>query len=113
MTQGPAINASGRPRPIGGRWVNRCESVGVGELLGANALSGLGATLAMLVRRGNESGEQRVRLQRFGLKFRMKLAAQKPGMIGNFANFHVDRIRGLASDAQSTGRQNLLILAVE
>src|SRR5580698_4221830 len=88
-------------------------SIGVCVLLGPGALSGLRPALAMFVRRGDKGGEQRVRFQWLRLEFGMELAAEKPGMIGYFANLDVHRIRRLPGNAESAGRQNLLVLAIE
>jgi hypothetical protein len=47
----------------------------------------------------NERREQRMGLERLGLEFGMKLAAEKPGVIRHFHNFNVVFVGGAASDS--------------
>ena len=58
-------------------------------------------------------GEQRMRRQRFGLELGVKLAAQKPWMIGYFDDFHVGAVRCAARDPQAGSGQALFVIAVE
>jgi hypothetical protein len=51
--------------------------------------------------RANEGGEKRVRRQRFGFEFRMELAADKPWMIRNLDNLHVDTVGRASGDAEA------------
>src|SRR5579871_6475917 len=67
----------------------------------------------MLMSRANECRKQWMRLQRLGLELGMKLAAQEPGMVGDFANLDVHRVRSLARDSESARGEDLLIFAVE
>src|SRR5689334_16164749 len=54
-----------------------------------------------------------MRLQRLRFEFRMELAAQEPGMIGQLANFNVHSVRSFARQAKTMLLQNRLILTVE
>ena len=63
--------------------------------------------------RADEGPEQRVRFERLGLEFRMELAGQGPGMIGQFADFHVDPVGSLAGDAQPRRGQDRFVFPVE
>ena len=49
----------------------------------------------------NESGEKRVRRERFGFEFGMKLAADEPRVIRNLDNLHIDAIGRAAGDAEA------------
>src|ERR1700722_7124568 len=98
---------------IGRGQIEAVCSIGVCVLLGSRVLSGLRAALAEFVRRRDKGGEQWMRLEGFGFELGMELAAEKPGMIGDLANLDVPRIRRLPGDAESAGRQNLLVLAIE
>src|SRR5690349_21075595 len=61
----------------------------------------------------NKSGKKRVRREWLGLKFRVELAPDKPGMIGHFDDFDVHTVRRATRDAEARARQNLGILGVE
>src|SRR5580693_7049234 len=67
----------------------------------ADSGCGGGALLLELVLKGcaDECREQRMGLERFGLKFRVELAAEKPGMIRHFHNFHVVFVRSAAGNS--------------
>src|ERR1700722_7517749 len=54
-----------------------------------------------------------MRLQRLRFEFGMKLAAQIPGMIFQFANFDVHTVRSLARQSQSMLLQHCFIFAIE
>ena len=69
--------------------------------------------IAMLHARAHKRGEQRMRRQRLGLKFRMELAAQKPRMLRRLDNFHVFSVGRPAGDAESRGQQSFFVLAIE
>src|SRR5207245_11740959 len=69
--------------------------------------------LAELPRRPNKGMEKRMRLHGLGLELGVELAAQIPRVAGNLADLHVSVVRGLAGDAQASGRQSLFVLAVE
>ena len=56
--------------------------------------------LPVLSRRSDERLEQRVRLHRLALEFRMELASEKPGMIRDLADLDVRIIGRLAGDPQ-------------
>ena len=61
----------------------------------------------------NERGEQRVRGQRLGLKFRMELAAEEPRMVGGFDNLYVNTIGRAPGDAKAGARQGIFVFAIE
>ena len=67
----------------------------------ADSGCGGGTLLLELVLKGcsDECREQRMGLERFGLEFRVELAAEKPGMIRHFHNFNVVFVRGAAGDS--------------
>src|SRR5262249_53982123 len=55
----------------------------------------------------------RVRLHRLRLEFRMKLAAEKPWVIGKLADLDVRAVGSLTGNPQARGPQPLFVLAVE
>ena len=67
----------------------------------------------MLVRRADERLEQRMRLERLGLEFRMELAADEIRMTGDFDDFDVRSVRRRAGDLQAAGNHRVFVLAVE
>src|SRR5689334_15812882 len=104
MTQGPAIRTSGLPGP------KAAKSIGTGEqrlLLRGEAFH------TLLVRGADECLEERVRLHRLGLEFRMELAAQEPGVVRDFADLDIGVVRRLPGDPQAGGLQALLVFAIE
>src|SRR5579863_6968808 len=82
-------------------------------MLGARACAGLEPARPVLVRGSDEGREQRMRFERLGFELWMELAAQKPGMVRNLADFHVNGVGSLAGDPQPSARQNLFVLPVE
>jgi len=72
------------------------ELSGSGAL--ADALFGFGSPRAVFMRGADESREERMRLERLRFEFRVELAAETPGMVGQLANFDVNAIGGLAGD---------------
>src|SRR5258708_99524 len=62
---------------------------------------GIAPLLAVLVARFDERAEQRMRLQRLGLEFRMELAAQEIRMIRNLNNPNIYCIGRDAREPQS------------
>src|SRR5690349_1572788 len=60
-----------------------------------------------------EAEEQRMRLQRLRLEFRVELAGEKVGMRGQLNDLHVGAVRRAARDAQSGAGQQLLVFAIE
>src|SRR5579859_6994707 len=68
---------------------------------------------AILIGGLNKRREQRMRLQRLRLEFRMKLASQEMRMAGDFYNLNIRPIRSRSGDAQPGPGQDGLILAVE
>src|SRR5579883_1585094 len=66
-----------------------------------------------LKRGADEGAEQRVRLQRLGFELGMALAAQIPGVIGQFANLDVNSVRRFSRQAQAVLLQNALVLTIE
>src|ERR1019366_9331509 len=76
-------------------------------------LGGSETALAMRIGGSDEGAEQRMRFHRFGLELGMELAAEEPGMIGDFADLHVGSVGRLAGDTKSRGLQRFLVLAVE
>src|SRR5215471_9650383 len=100
MTQGPAINARGAELPISSPDVIRTRGLfyRISRLAKPAPCSFL---VAVRQRRADECPEQRVRLQRLGFEFGMKLAAQIPGMIRQFANLDIHAIGSLARETQS------------
>src|SRR5580704_9069480 len=94
ITHGPAMRTSGRGAP----WARpkALKSKGT-RVLGLRGLhSRIGAANAVFVGRADEGLEQRMRLHGFGFEFRMELAAQEPGVIGDLANFNVGAVRRFA-----------------
>src|SRR3984957_14268634 len=67
----------------------------------------------MLIRGPHKPAEQRMRLQRLRLEFRMKLAADEVRMIGEFHHLNVSPVQRRPRDAQSSSHHGLLVLAVE
>lgn len=68
---------------------------------------------AMFVTRMNERRKERMRRERLGFEFGVKLNADEPGMIGQFYNFYVYAVRSLASDAESRCDQSGFEIAIE
>src|SRR5229473_3821855 len=69
--------------------------------------------LLVFASRGYEAGEQRMRDQRFGFEFGMKLAAEKPGVIRQFDDLYEIAVRRIAADFHSVGGERLLVFPVE
>src|SRR6201993_168309 len=61
----------------------------------------------------HERGKKRMRGKRLRFEFRMKLAANEPGMLRHFDNFDIHAIGRPASDAETGARQRLLVLAIK
>src|SRR5580700_9767640 len=121
MTQGPAMSASGAPPPM---WMvsvicttmgatnahewTRIKSFGGGgdfsKVTGAGRLVAQGCP--------DEGAEQRVRLERLGFELGMELAAQVPGMVPDFADFHVNSVGSLAGQAEAVLLEEIFIFAV-
>ena len=59
------------------------------------------------------AANKRMRRQRLGFEFRMKLAADEPRMLGRFDDFDVRPIRRFAGDAESRGEQSFFVFAIE
>ena len=60
------------------------------------------AFLALVIeRRADEGGEKRMRLERLGFEFGVKLATEEPGVIGCLDNFDVVFVGCAAGDAQA------------
>src|SRR5207249_8832184 len=74
-----------------------------------------GAELLSLLLEGSadESGEERVRFERLGFEFRVKLAAEEPRMVRGFDDFDVIFVGRAASDAEPRGNQSLLVVAIK
>src|SRR5689334_5725861 len=73
----------------------------------------LQALLPMFVRRAAKSLKQRMRVERLGLELRMELHAQKPRMVGDFANLHVNLVRRGTRKTQAGRHHQFFILAIE
>src|SRR5579875_162893 len=61
----------------------------------------------------DEGGEERVGREGLGLEFGMKLAADEPGMVGNFDDFDVHAVGSFAGDAEAGSGQRLFVIAIE
>src|SRR5579863_9344119 len=61
----------------------------------------------------DERAEQRMRLERPGFELGVKLAAEVPGVVLYFANFHVGAIRRFAGDPEAVRGQYFLEFAVK
>src|SRR5260370_20313387 len=72
-----------------------------------------GESEVVLVAGGDEVAEDGMGLQRLGLEFRMKLAAQEEGMCWNFNDFDVGGVGGGAGDAEASAGEDGFVLAVE
>src|SRR5581483_5747184 len=68
---------------------------------------------AVLVGSGNKCSKQRMWLERFGLEFRVELAAEEPRVIGYLADFHVNLVRRFARNSEPRGLQLIFVLAIE
>src|SRR5436305_1177322 len=71
------------------------------------------AAFAVFISCANEGPEQRMRLHRLGFELGMELAAQEPGMIGDFTDFDVGAVGSFTGDAQARGLERVLVFAVE
>src|SRR5258706_14480615 len=92
MTQGPAIRKSGAPAPPSSPDAMCTRFLG---------LSRRGVTpSALLERRADEGGEQRMRLERLGLGLGVGLGAEGPGGGGQVANLDGDWVGGLAGQGE-------------
>jgi len=60
-----------------------------------------------------EGCEERVRLERLGLELGVKLAAEKPRMLGGFDDLDVIFVGGAAGDEQAGVGQSFLVVAIE
>ena len=76
---------------------------------------GCGALLLELVLEGgaDEGREERMRLERLGLEFRMELAAEKPRVIRRFDDFDVIFVGSAAGDAEASSDEGLFVFAIE
>src|SRR4029077_8611533 len=84
------------------------------DRLGAARFTGRAYFVFLVVQRSaDEGGEQRVRLERPGFEFGMELATQEPRVLGGFDDFDVVFVRRTTGDAQSSGNENLFVVAVE
>ena len=54
-----------------------------------------------------------MRRQRLRFEFGMELAADKPGMVGHFNNFHVSAVGRASGDAKARRDQALLVFAIK
>src|SRR5215475_9495846 len=115
MTHGPATSASGAPPPISSADVMRTGAFQEG---GRRKTIRRPASLvrpaqAVSQRGADEGAEQGVRFERLGLELGMKLAAQIPGVVGQFADLHVHSVRRFSGEPQPMLRQNPFVLAIE
>src|SRR6185437_409032 len=69
--------------------------------------------VAVVIRPFHKRAEQRMRLKRLGLEFRMELAAEEEGMLGDLHDFHVSSVRGCAGEFQSSAGEDGFVLAIE
>jgi hypothetical protein len=91
--QGPPMSSNGCPEP----------TTSGGTRLGVSMVTLFhhGSTLFSGGQGGaDEIPEQRVGFHRFGLELRMKLAAEEPGVIGDFDDLDQVVVRGGAGDGQ-------------
>src|SRR5579863_2568820 len=72
-----------------------------------------GALAAARQTGANERGEKRVRRERLRFELRMELAADEPGMVGNFDDLDVNAVGRAPRDAEARARQRLIVFAVE
>src|SRR5205823_8015568 len=63
--------------------------------------------------RSDNSLEERMRIRWTRLEFWVKLAAQKPGVAGDFHDLHISPVRGISTDGESVRDQRLLILPIK
>ena len=105
ITQGPAIKTSGRLFP------NKLKSIAT-RVLRLRPQAGFLALEALLVRGADEGLEERVRFHGFALELGVELAAQEPGVAGDFADLHVGVVGRFAGNAEAGGFQALLILSL-
>src|SRR5580704_4109961 len=68
---------------------------------------------AILKAGAHERGKKRMRSERLRFEFRMKLAANEPGVIGHFDNLDIHVIGRPARDPEAGARERLLILAIK
>src|SRR5581483_7387898 len=105
MTQGPAIQISRSPRKSLYLTGTRVLRLGLQD--------GSHPALAVLVSRANERLEQRMRLHGFGFELGVELAAEEPGVVGDFADLDVGAVGSFAGDAQTGGFELAFVFAVE
>src|SRR5581483_2836346 len=98
---------------------NAARDVLAGKFLASRHTLGHGLTLQgktalpEFVSGPHEGSEERMRLERSGLEFRVELAAQKPGVIADLDDFDVGAIGRCAGELQSFGYQGSLESPVE
>src|SRR6266849_3803499 len=87
----------------------------VRRLAGCDGGGSRGARLLFLVFQGgaDEGRKERVRLQRLGFEFRMKLAAEEPGMLGRLDDLDVIFVRGAYGNAQARADKRLLVITIK
>jgi ABC-type xylose transport system permease subunit len=54
-----------------------------------------------------------MRLERLGFELGVKLAAEIPGVVADFADFDIHAVGSLAGEAQAVLLQNVLVFAIE
>src|SRR5687768_11296164 len=67
----------------------------------------------LFIRGRDEPGKQRVRLEGFGFEFRMKLAAQEPGMPRQLYHFNKDFIGRITREAHAIACKDGLVFPVK
>src|SRR5579864_4210589 len=109
ITHGPAISTSGAALGDRPKMLYSTDT----RILGLNLHLRGQAAAAVLVGGANECPEQRMRLHGLGFELGVELAAEKPRMVRDFADLHVNSVRRLAGDAQAPRLQLVLVFAVE
>src|SRR5579862_3728627 len=91
------------------------RGISVGRISGGNALiSSDSKSRSPIFKAGaNERGKKRMRSKWLRFEFGMKLAANKPGVIGHFDNFDIHAIGRPAGNAESGAGERLLVLAIK
>jgi len=69
--------------------------------------------LAIGVGGRDKGAEERVGLEGLGLELGVELAAEEPGVAGEFANLDIGAIGGFAGDAEAVVFEDFLVLAIE
>ena len=109
-----ALDAAALRRGGGGAGVGVGIRRAMGAHVGRNCVGGLTeAQMTVFKARAHERGKQRMRSERLGFEFGVKLAAHEPRVVGNFHDLDVRAIGRAARDAEPGVGERRSVFAIE